>query len=79
VTYTGPDRRLTPRETDVVACLLAGQTAQEAAAELNLSRRTVEMHIARIADRLPEQYQGLRPSIAILFWGFDSGKLMRLP
>lgn len=48
----GPLARLTPRQLRV-ACLVAdGLTSQEIAAQLQLSVRTVDSHLARIFGRL---------------------------
>jgi predicted ATPase/DNA-binding CsgD family transcriptional regulator len=43
---------LTPRELEVLALVTAGRSNQEIAAELVLSARTVERHLARIYGRL---------------------------
>lgn len=45
-------RSLTPRERQVLDGLLAGQQNKVMAARLNLSRRTVEIHRARMMERL---------------------------
>ena len=42
---------LTPRETDVLKCLLTGLSNKAIARELDLSPRTVEVHRARVMDK----------------------------
>lgn len=42
---------LTPRETDVLKCLLAGLSNKAIARRLDLSPRTVEVHRARVMDK----------------------------
>lgn len=44
--------RLTQREKDVFGCLLAGHTNREMGQLLGLSPRTVELHRARVNDKL---------------------------
>lgn len=43
---------LTPRQNEVLALIAAGWTNKEIAARLHLSPRTVEMHVARLLERL---------------------------
>ena len=42
----GERPRLTPRQSEILACVARGQTDKEIARELALSPRTVEMHVA---------------------------------
>lgn len=44
--------QLTPRETEVMARVVAGRHNREIAAELGISPRTVEVHKARMMDKL---------------------------
>ncbi|WP_371323770.1 response regulator [Dechloromonas sp. ZY10] len=44
--------RLTPREAEIMARVVAGRHNREIAAELGISPRTVEVHKARMMDKL---------------------------
>ncbi len=44
--------QLTPRERQIMELLVAGQSNKSVAAELGISRRTVETHRARIMDKM---------------------------
>lgn len=44
--------RLTPREREIMEMLVAGRSNKSVAAELGISRRTVETHRARIMDKM---------------------------
>jgi DNA-binding CsgD family transcriptional regulator len=48
---------LTKKEKHCLRCYLAGKTAEDTAAELAISRRTVENHIDNIKDKLNCQYK----------------------
>lgn len=43
---------LTPRQREIVRLLRRGLTQRQAAAELGISDRTVEMHVERARERL---------------------------
>ena len=43
---------LTPRELQVLACLVRGSTDREIADELSISHRTVQVHVSRILSKL---------------------------
>jgi two-component system, LuxR family, response regulator FixJ len=45
-------RSLTPRENEIMLRLLAGGTNKVLASDLNLSRRTIELHRARIMEKM---------------------------
>jgi FixJ family two-component response regulator len=45
-------KRLTPRETQVMELVAAGRTNKEIASALILSTKTVEVHRARIMEKL---------------------------
>lgn len=47
-----PPLTLTARETDVVRLLLSGQTYEQIAGTLGITRRTVRAHVRTIAQRL---------------------------
>jgi DNA-binding NarL/FixJ family response regulator len=47
-----PEDPLTPRELQVVKLIAEGHTSDEIAAELIISRKTVDHHRARILDKL---------------------------
>lgn len=72
MTYDGQERRLTPRETDVVAGLAAGMTCPGIAEDLGMSRHTVEDHIQHIFAKLPSHYRGYKPQRAILLWVYET-------
>lgn len=44
--------KFTPREIDILACILAGRSAKTIGVRLTLSRRTVENYIQNIKDKL---------------------------
>ena len=46
------DYGLTPRETQILECLVAGRTLKEAAAALGLSPHTVDTHLRHIYEKL---------------------------
>lgn len=47
-----PAALLTPREQDVVALLLAGQSIDQVADRLYLSRSTIKTHVSKVYDKL---------------------------
>jgi DNA-binding NarL/FixJ family response regulator len=51
-TASGVASPLTQRQLDVLGLVSSGLSNKEAAQRLNLSARTVEMHVARILERL---------------------------
>jgi DNA-binding NarL/FixJ family response regulator len=46
------DRRLTPRELDVLRCVAQGHTNRRVAAELSISVETVRSHVSNILAKL---------------------------
>lgn len=50
-----PAASLTPREREVVGHLARGESNQEIAEALGISRRTAELHVSRILDKLGVQ------------------------
>jgi DNA-binding NarL/FixJ family response regulator len=49
---SGGNRNLTPRELDVLACLIAGMRNREIATELNISMSTVKSHLSSMYEKL---------------------------
>ncbi len=47
-----PDYRLTPREKEVLGCLVHGQSYKMIAADLNISYETVRSHVKKIYEKL---------------------------
>jgi DNA-binding NarL/FixJ family response regulator len=47
-----PDYKLTPREKDVLACIVKGLSYKMIAAELNISYETVRSHVKKIYEKL---------------------------
>lgn len=45
--------KLSPRQRDVVALLVAGHTQQEIVDKLGFSRGTLRFHLRRVAERIP--------------------------
>ncbi len=45
-------KRLTPRETEVMQLLVLGSTSKEVGLQLNISRKTVDIHRSRIMHKL---------------------------
>jgi len=66
--------RLTPRERQVLACLVAGKPNKIIAAELGISPRTVEVHRARVLEKLEARSLPELVRIA-LEAGFDEAPL----
>jgi predicted ATPase/DNA-binding CsgD family transcriptional regulator len=62
--------RLTPRECEVAKLIAQAKSNTEIAAELVLSKRTVESHIANIRSKL-----GFTERSQIVRWAFESGLL----
>ena len=52
LTQIGDAELLTPRERDVLARIIAGASNKEAGRTLGISPRTIEVHRARIMDKL---------------------------
>jgi DNA-binding NarL/FixJ family response regulator len=49
---TSAERRLTPRQREILRLIAEGRTTKEIANELRISAKTVEMHRAQLMDRL---------------------------
>jgi predicted ATPase/DNA-binding CsgD family transcriptional regulator len=63
-----PAQKLTRRESEVAALIARGLTNSEIAAELVLSKRTVEHHIANILAKL-----GITNRVQIVRWAIENG------
>lgn len=50
--YRSRYQSLTPRETEVMAMIVAGHANKVVAADLNLSQRTVEIHRSRVMEKM---------------------------
>ncbi len=66
-------KRLTPRETEVLRCIVAGQSNKQVAFSLGLSVRTVEVHRANLMSRLDVSSFAEAVRLAVL------GGLQQLP
>jgi DNA-binding NarL/FixJ family response regulator len=63
----GVTAELSPRQREVVDEIRRGKSYEEIARELRLSRRTVAVHVNRVAAKL-ENPDGLRPYLAVFEW-----------
>jgi DNA-binding NarL/FixJ family response regulator len=64
------DSRLTPRESEVVGWMSRGYTNAGIAKQLYVSTKTVEVHVARIYDKLEvhDERDTNRRVLAVLRW-----------
>jgi DNA-binding CsgD family transcriptional regulator len=82
---TGPDERsaaarfsasarndLSEREIEIVELVATGLTNQEIAAQLMISKRTVDNHVSNIFTKT-----GAKNRVALLNWAMDHGKICR--
>jgi two-component system, NarL family, response regulator NreC len=69
-----PDEILTPRELDVLKCLIQGYTNRQIAEELSLSVRTVEGYRANMTDKL-----GLHSRAELVRYAREHGLLDKPP
>ena len=69
-----PDEILTPRELDVLKCLIQGYTNRQIAEELNLSVRTVEGYRANMTEKL-----GLHSRAELVRYAREHGLLDKPP
>ncbi|MCS6946810.1 MAG: response regulator transcription factor [Steroidobacteraceae bacterium] len=63
---------LTPREREVLQLMIQGKANKVMAADLNLSQRTVEIHRARVMDKM-----GARSLAELVRMAIDAGELRR--
>lgn len=69
-----PDLRqdISARELEIIELLATGQTNQEIASKLMISKRTVDNHVSNIFTKT-----GAKNRVALLNWAMDNGKICR--
>jgi DNA-binding NarL/FixJ family response regulator len=74
--YEPPDDALTPRETEVLGLLTTGQTNQQIAQTLTISRGTAKVHVERIIRKLgvSDRTQAAVRAIELGFTSLDVGR-----
>jgi DNA-binding CsgD family transcriptional regulator len=60
------------RELEIIELLATGQTNQEIASQLMISKRTVDNHVSNIFTKT-----GAKNRVALLNWAMDNGKICR--
>ncbi|MEB3235820.1 MAG: response regulator transcription factor [Cyanobacteriota bacterium] len=63
---------LSEREIEIIDLVARGLTNQEIAAELTISKRTVDNHVSNIFTKT-----GAKNRVALLNWAMDHGKICR--
>ena len=63
---------LSEREVEIIELLATGLTNQEIAAQLMISKRTVDNHVSNIFTKT-----GAKNRVALLNWAMDNGKICR--
>jgi DNA-binding NarL/FixJ family response regulator len=63
---------LSEREVEIVELVATGLTNQEIAAQLMISKRTVDNHVSNIFTKT-----GAKNRVALLNWAMDNGKICR--
>ena len=63
---------LSERELEIIELVARGLTNQEIAAELTISKRTVDNHVSNIFTKT-----GAKNRVALLNWAMDHGKICR--
>jgi len=63
---------LSEREIEIIDLVARGLTNQEIAAELTISKRTVDNHVSNILTKT-----GAKNRVALLNWAMDNGKICR--
>ncbi|MEO1003793.1 MAG: helix-turn-helix transcriptional regulator [Cyanobacteria bacterium J06638_7] len=66
------ERHLSERELEIIALVAEGHTNQEIAAQLTISKRTVDNHVSNIFTKT-----GSKNRVALLNWAMDHGKICR--
>jgi len=67
-----PRHELSEREVEIIELVSTGLTNQEIAAQLMISKRTVDNHISNIFTKT-----GAKNRVALLNWAMDNGKICR--
>ena len=63
---------LSEREVEIIELVATGLTNQEIAAQLMISKRTVDNHVSNIFTKT-----GAKNRVALLNWAMDNGKICR--
>ena len=63
---------ISSRELEIIELLATGQTNQEIASTLMISKRTVDNHVSNIFTKT-----GAKNRVALLNWAMDNGKICR--
>ena len=63
---------LSEREIEIIDLVARGLTNQEIAAQLTISKRTVDNHVSNIFTKT-----GAKNRVALLNWAMDHGKICR--
>ncbi|MEI6030131.1 MAG: response regulator transcription factor [Synechococcaceae cyanobacterium ELA739] len=63
---------LSEREVEIIELVSTGLTNQEIAAQLMISKRTVDNHVSNIFTKT-----GAKNRVALLNWAMDNGKICR--
>lgn len=63
---------ISARELEIIELLATGQTNQEIASKLMISKRTVDNHVSNIFTKT-----GAKNRVALLNWAMDNGKICR--
>ncbi|MCX5969475.1 MAG: response regulator transcription factor [Cyanobacteria bacterium] len=63
---------LSEREVEIIELVATGLTNQEIAAQLVISKRTVDNHVSNIFTKT-----GAKNRVALLNWAMDNGKICR--
>jgi len=63
---------LSSRELEIIGLVAEGLTNQEIAAQLTISKRTVDNHVSNVFTKT-----GSKNRVALLNWAMDHGKICR--
>jgi DNA-binding CsgD family transcriptional regulator len=70
--WDGRHQDISGRELEIIELLATGQTNQEIASTLMISKRTVDNHVSNIFTKT-----GAKNRVALLNWAMDNGKICR--